>query len=101
MERFALLWWCSARLHVEPQASKPPHCYVAMPILPSNAKANLGESLRISPAPACRAESRKDAQTFAKIRRVSPDHAGPAVRNDLHTRSDTERVRRAARRVRE
>ena len=36
--------WRSDHPDVEPKASKPPHCYVAMPILPSNSKAKLCEN---------------------------------------------------------
>ncbi len=53
---------------VEPQASKRPHCYVAMPILPSNSEDKLGESWRDF-------ATLRESQRFAKVIQVSPSCA--------------------------
>jgi hypothetical protein len=42
------------------------HCYVAMPILPSNSMANLGETLRFLLGPLIRAEIRRDLNNYRK-----------------------------------
>jgi hypothetical protein len=49
-------------------AASNPHCYVAMPILPSNSKANVCDPLRTFAIGGRIAIARRDSQSLADIR---------------------------------
>jgi hypothetical protein len=56
------------------------HCYVAMPILPSNSMANLGETLRFLLRPLIRAAIRKELYNCRRhSQRLAPFPLGHCV----------------------